>query len=138
MWTRELKTRVNACNIRGVVLHSKQSEDSWQKECGLSRRSREEPCSQCSTKLWQLHERSREKLCTKPRKLHEGSGKESTVQHKAVKVTRTTWRRVAMIVLHGAVSIGVGTGGLGGQFSPNILLCIKELTVIQDWYLTNY
>ena len=34
-----------------------------------------------------------------------------TVQHEAVKVTRTTWRRVAMIVLHGAVSIGVGTGG---------------------------
>ena len=27
------------------------------------------------------------------------------VQHEAVKVTRTTWRRVAMIVLHGAVSI---------------------------------
>ena len=38
-----------------------------------------------------------------------------------------------MIVLHGAVSIGVGTGGgLGGQFSTNILLCIKELTVIKD------
>ena len=36
-----------------------------------------------------------------------------TVQHEAVKVTRTTWRRVAMIVLHGAMSIGVGTGGLG-------------------------
>ena len=32
MWTRELKTRVNACSIRGIVLHSKQSEDSWQKE----------------------------------------------------------------------------------------------------------
>ena len=28
--------------------------------------------------------------------------------------------------------IGVGTGGLEGQFSPNILLCIKELTVIKD------
>ena len=37
-----------------------------------------------------------------------------TVQHEAVKVTRTTWRRVAMIVLHGAVSIGVGTGGPRG------------------------
>ena len=32
-----------------------------------------------------------------------------TVQHEAVKVTRATWKRVAMIVLHGAVSIGVGT-----------------------------
>ena len=40
-----------------------------------------------------------------------------TVQHEAVKVTRTTWRRVAMIVLHGAVSIGVGTGGLRGLVS---------------------
>ena len=39
--------------------------------------------------------------------------------------SRTTWRRVAMIVLHGAVSIGVGTGGLEGQFPPNIFLCIK-------------
>ena len=37
-----------------------------------------------------------------------------TVQHEAVKVTRTTWRRVAMIVLHGAVSIGVGAGGPRG------------------------
>ena len=40
-----------------------------------------------------------------------------TVQHEAVKVTRMTWRRVAMIVLHGAVSIGVGTGG-GGFRGP--------------------
>ena len=32
-----------------------------------------------------------------------------------------------MIVLHGAVSIGVGTEGLRGQFPPNILLCIKSL-----------
>ena len=55
-----------------------------------------------------------------------------TVQHEAVKVTRATWRRVAMIVLLGAVSIGVGTGGLEGQFPCNILLCIKELTVIKD------
>ena len=31
MWTRELKTRVNACSIWGVVIHGKQSEDSWQK-----------------------------------------------------------------------------------------------------------
>ena len=29
-------------------------------------------------------------------------------------------------------------GGLGGQFPPNILLCIKELTVIKDWYLIDY
>ena len=35
-------------------------------------------------------------------------------------------------VLHGAVSIGIGTKGLGGQFPPNIMLCIKELTVIKD------
>ena len=54
------------------------------------------------------------------------------MQHEAAKVTRTTWRRVAMIVLHGAVSIGVGTGGLRGQFPPNTMLCIKEFTVIED------
>ena len=35
-----------------------------------------------------------------------------TVEHEAVKVTRTTWRRDVMVVLHGAVSIGIGTGGL--------------------------
>ena len=57
-----------------------------------------------------------EKSCVQS---HEGYMKNQervvlTVQHKAVKVTRTTWRRVAMIVLHGAVSIGVGTGGLRG------------------------
>ena len=34
--------------------------------------------------------------------------------------------------------IGVGTGGLEGQFPPNILLCIKELTGIKDGYLTDY
>ena len=28
--------------------------------------------------------------------------------------------------------IGVGTGGLEGQFPPNVLLCIKELTIIKD------
>ena len=61
-----------------------------------------------------------------------------TVQHEAVKVTRTTWRRVAMTVLHGAVSIDVGTGGLASLFPPNILLCIRELTVIKDQYLTDY
>ena len=44
-----------------------------------------------------------------------------TVQHEAVKVTRTTWRRVAMIVLNGAVSIGVGTGGLRGPVSAQYL-----------------
>ena len=48
-------------------------------------------------------------------KVYEESGKVVlTVQNEAVKVTRTTWRRVAMIVLHGAVSIGVVTGGLRG------------------------
>ena len=51
----------------------------------------------------------------KPRKLHEESGKVVlTVQLEAAKVTRTTWRRVTLIVLYGAVSIGVGTGGLRG------------------------
>ena len=44
-----------------------------------------------------------------------------TVEQEAEKVTRTTWRRVAMIVLHGAVSIGVGTGGLKGASSCPIL-----------------
>ena len=29
-------------------------------------------------------------------------------------------------------------GGLEGQFLPNTLLCIKELTVTKDWYLTDY
>ena len=53
-----------------------------------------------------------------------------TVQHEAEKVTRTTWRRVAMIVLHGAVSIGVGTGGpVPDQYYA---MNIKELTVIKD------
>ena len=57
-----------------------------------------------------------EKSCVRS---HEGYMKNQervvlTVQHEAVKVTRTTWRRVAMIVLHGAVSIGVGTGGFRG------------------------
>ena len=32
-----------------------------------------------------------------------------TVQHGAAKVTRTTWRRVAMIVLHGAVKLLEGS-----------------------------
>ena len=49
------------------------------------------------------------------------------MQNEAVKVTRMTWRRVAMIVLHRAVSIGVGMGDLESQFPP-----IKELTVIKD------
>ena len=49
-----------------------------------------------------------------------------TVQHKAEKVTRTTWRRVAMIVLHGAVSIGVGTGGLKGASSRPVLCYVLK------------
>ena len=52
-----------------------------------------------------------------------------TVQHEAVKVTRTTWKRVAMIVLHGAVSIGIGTGVLRGPVPAQYF---KELTVIKD------
>ena len=67
-----------------------------------------------------MHERPRERLCMKPQKLHEGPGKEScmlTVQHEAMKVTRTTWRRVVMILLHGAVSRGIGIGGLGAIFA---------------------
>ena len=69
----------------------------------------------------------------KPRKLHEGSGRVvPTVQHEAMKVTRTTWKIVTMIVLHGAMSIGVGTGEPRGQFPLSISLRIKELTVIKD------
>ena len=52
--------------------------------------------------------------------------------HEAVKVTRTSWRRVAMIVLHEAVSISVGTGGLWRPVPAQYMLCIKELTVIKD------
>ena len=37
-----------------------------------------------------------------------------TVQQEAVKVTRTIWGRLAMIVLNGAVNIGIGTGGPRG------------------------
>ena len=95
--------RVNSYSIRGVVPHGKQSEDSWQKEGRLSTRFREEPCWHCSTKPWQLHERPREILCMKPRKVWKRVV--LTVQHKASKVTRKTWRRVTMIELHGAVRV---------------------------------
>ena len=147
MWTRELKTRVNACSIQGVVLRSKRSEDGWQKEGGLSRRSREEPCWQCSTKPWQLH-KTRKKIVHEAAKVTWRIWKRVmlTVQHEAVKVTRTTWRWVAMIVLHRAMrltqlkdpekrfarnlhegsgkescwqwSIGVGTRGARGPWPP--------------------
>ena len=40
--------------------------------------------------------------------------------------------------IESGVSIGVGTRKLCRLQPPNILLCIKELTVIKDWYLTNY
>ena len=43
-----------------------------------------------------------------PEKSHADSA-----ARRAVKITRATWRIVAKIVLHGAVSIGVGTGGWG-------------------------
>ena len=106
MWTCELKRKVNACSIRGVVLCSKQSENSWQKEGRLSRSFREELCWQCSTKLWQLHERPGEKSCTKLRKLYEGSGKDwvvLTVQHEAAKVTWRIRKRVVLTLQHKAV-----------------------------------
>ena len=51
-----------------------------------------------------------------------------TVQHEAVKVTRTTWRRVAMIVLHGAVSIGIGTGGFRGPVPAQYVLKSLQLS----------
>ena len=69
----------------------------------------------------QVHERPREKSCTKPRKLYEGSGKSRAdsaariresymkdpekshadiiLQHEAAIFTRKTWRRVAKIKL---------------------------------------
>ena len=104
MWTRELKTRVSTCSIRGVALHSKQIEDSWQKEGGLSKRFSKELCWQCSAKPWQLHERH---------VMHEAAKSTwrifkrivLTVQYGAAKVTRMTWRRVAMIVLMWAVRV---------------------------------
>ena len=37
-----------------------------------------------------------------------------------------------MIVLHGAVSIGVGTGGLREPVPTQYYAMIKELTVIKD------
>ena len=94
---------------------TRQSEDSWQKEGGISRRFREEPCWQCSTKPWKLQEGLGEesrwqcctepwellegpwkKLCTKPRKLHEGLGEVAmTVLHGAV---RDTWRTLRKVV----------------------------------------
>ena len=38
---------------------------------------------------------------------------------------------ILLLIINGK-SIGVGTGGLSGLQPPNILLCIKELTVIED------
>ena len=99
-----LKTTVSMCSIQRVVLRSKQSEDSWQKEGRLSS-FREEPCRQCSTKPWQLHERPREKLSMKPWKLRTWRIRKSvvlTMQHEVAKVTRKTRRRVVIIVLYGA------------------------------------
>ena len=55
-----------------------------------------------------------EKSCARSRESYMKDQEELRVQHEAVKVTRTTWKSVAMIVLHGAMSIGVGTGGLRG------------------------
>ena len=39
---------------------------------------------------------------------------------------------------HNHEPIDVGTGGLGGYSIPNIMLYIKEFTVIKDRYTTNY
>ena len=107
VWTREHRMRVNRCSIRGVVIRCKQSEDSWQKEGRLSRRFREEPCWQCSMKPWQLHERPREKSCTKPQKLHEESQKRVvlTVQHEAAKVNKkdlekSRWNETALAIYY--------------------------------------
>ena len=85
---------MRVASIWGVVLRSKQSEDSWQKEGRLSRSFRERLCWQCSTKPWQLHERPGEKLCTKQRKLYEGSGKESCWQYsmKPQKLHEGSWK----------------------------------------------
>ena len=46
---------------------------------------------------------------------------------RAAKVTRTTWRRVAMIVLHGAVSIGVGTGEYRASSCPIFCYVLRSL-----------
>ena len=67
------------------------------------------------------------------------------VVHEVAKVTRRISKTVVLTVRtkpwklqERLVSIVVGAGVLGGQFPPNIMLCIKELTVIKDWHLTDY
>ena len=60
VWLHELKIRVNVYSIRRVVINGNQSEDSWQKEGGLSECLEKSRAEQCSTKPWQLHERPRE------------------------------------------------------------------------------
>ena len=71
------------------------------------------------------HLKDPEKSCARSRESYMKNQQESRADSAAR-------RRVAMIVLHGAVSIGIETGGLRGQFPPNIMLCIKELTVIKE------
>ena len=67
-----------------------------------------------------------EKSCARSRESYM-KDPEKSVQHEAVKVTRATWRRVTKIVLHGAVSIGVGTGGLGASAHPIFCYVLRSL-----------
>ena len=53
-----------------------------------------------------------EKSCARSRQSYmKNQEKMLTVQQEEVKVTGTIWGRVTMIVLNGAVNIGIGTGG---------------------------
>ena len=74
--------------------------------------------------------RSREHYMKDPEKSHADSAAQSRESYKN-DLEKSHEDSAAQSPEH----IGVGTGG---QCPPNILLCIKELTVIKDWYLTNY
>ena len=43
---------------------------------------------------------------------------------------KTDWRIFSLA--DNLIHIGIGTGGAEGATAPNILLCIKKLTVIKD------
>ena len=136
MWTHEFKTR-------GVVLHSKQSKIADKKKADYQE-GLEKSHADSATRSRDSYMKDPEKSCARSHesymKNQEKSRADSAARSREIyknDLEKSHDDSAARSCEHRCRNRG-GGGGLRGQFPPSIMLCIKKLTVIKDWYLTDY
>ena len=97
---------VNACSIRGVVLRGNNQKIADKKKA-YYQEGLEQSHADSEAKSHDSYMKDLEKSCARSYESYMKDPEKSCadIATRSQKVTRNTWRRVAMIVLHGAVIV---------------------------------